>query len=64
MTALATRQFLDAPLFAVCGQNVRKVREKVYGPNDLASKETQTDDIFLDEKTVKKLQRVWKKLKC
>jgi hypothetical protein len=35
---------LAPPLFAVCGQNIRKVKRKVYGPNDLVSTESQTDE--------------------
>ena len=30
--------------FAICGQNVRKVKRKVYGPGDLESKGSQTDE--------------------
>jgi hypothetical protein len=37
-------QFLEAPLFAICGQNKRKVKKKIYGPNDLVSVESQTDE--------------------
>jgi hypothetical protein len=55
---------LDLPLFAVCGQNIRKVRKKIYGLDDLVTKETQTEEdyVFYDEKTVKKLQNAWRKL--
>jgi hypothetical protein len=35
---------LKPPLFAVCGQNVRKVKKKIYGPDDLVTVETQTDE--------------------
>jgi hypothetical protein len=35
---------LEPPLFAICAQNIRKVPKKVYGPLDLVSSETQTDD--------------------
>jgi hypothetical protein len=38
-----TRQFSEAPLLAVCGQNIRRVRKKIYGPLDLVSSEAQTD---------------------
>jgi hypothetical protein len=38
---------LEVPILAdcgqYCGQNVRKVRKKNYGPNDLVSVESQTD---------------------
>ena len=36
--------FLEPPLFAICGQNIRMVPKKIYGPLDLVSSETQTDD--------------------
>jgi hypothetical protein len=36
--------FVEAPLFAICGQNIRKVKKKNYGPNDLVSVESQTDE--------------------
>jgi hypothetical protein len=36
--------FLEPPLFAICGQNIRKVIRKTYGPNDLVSVESQTDE--------------------
>jgi hypothetical protein len=61
-------QFLEAPLFAICGQNKRRVKKKVYGPNDLVSVESQTDEtlesdeIVLDENTEKKLRRLWRQL--
>ena len=29
--------------FAICGQNIRRVKKKIYGPWDLESRETQTD---------------------
>jgi hypothetical protein len=35
---------LEAPIFAICGQNIRKVIRKTYGPNDLVSVESQTDE--------------------
>jgi hypothetical protein len=31
-------------LFAVCGMNVRKQIKKKYGPNDLVTVGTQTDE--------------------
>jgi hypothetical protein len=57
--------FAVCPLLAVCGQNIRKVRKKIYGPDDLVSKETQTEEdyVFYDEKTMKKLQNAWRKLR-
>jgi hypothetical protein len=64
MNALAPGPFLDPPLFAVCGQNVRRMRKKIYGPGDLATKETQTEEayFYLDEKAVKRLKNAWRKL--
>ena len=37
-------QVLAPPLFAVCRQNIRRVKRKFYGPNDLVSTGSQTDD--------------------
>jgi hypothetical protein len=34
---------LEDLLFAICGQNIRKVKKKAYGPNDLVLVESQTD---------------------
>ena len=34
---------LEVIIFAECGQNIRRVRKKTYGPNDLVSVESQTD---------------------
>jgi hypothetical protein len=33
------------PLFAITGMNVRMMRKKIYGPNDLATVETQTNEL-------------------
>ncbi len=30
-------------MLAVCGQNIRRVRKKLYGPLDLVSSESQTE---------------------
>jgi hypothetical protein len=38
-----TRLFSEAPLLALCGQNIRRVKKKIYGPLDLVSHESQTD---------------------
>jgi hypothetical protein len=35
--------FSEAPLGAICGQNKRMVKKKLYGPLDLVSSESQTD---------------------
>jgi predicted GIY-YIG superfamily endonuclease len=53
------------PLLAVCGQNIRKVPKKTYGPDDLVSVETQTEENYAvyDEKTMKNLQNAWRKLR-
>jgi hypothetical protein len=44
---------------------VRKMLKKVYGPGDLATKETQTveSEFYYDEEAVKRLKRAWKKIK-
>ncbi len=43
---LAMMPDMEHPLFgfAIRGQNVRKVKKKVYGPGDLVSRESQTDE--------------------
>jgi hypothetical protein len=72
-------QVLAPPLFAVCGQNIRKVKRKVYGPNDLVSTESQTDDtddkffqlgvvqptqtLVFDKDKDRKLRNMFRKLK-
>jgi hypothetical protein len=38
-----TSLFSEAPLGAICGQNIRMVKKKLYGPLDLVSNEAQTD---------------------
>jgi hypothetical protein len=45
-TDFAMMPDMEHPLFgfAVCGQNIRKVKRKVYGPGDLVSTESQTDE--------------------
>ena len=72
---------MEHPLFgfAICGQNVRKVKRKVYGPGDLVSRGSQTDEtvanlfqfqaiappqtIILDKEKDKKLRALYRKLK-
>jgi hypothetical protein len=60
-----TRAILGLPLFAVCGQNVRRQLKKNYGPHDLATRGTQTDDsdvtyyYYDDDDIVKRMRRVW-----
>jgi hypothetical protein len=65
--------------FAICGQNVRKVKKKFYGPGDLESRETQTDEIWpclfvfqakapsqtliLDKERDRRMRALFKKLK-
>ena len=80
-TELAMMTDMEHPLFgfAVCGQNVRKVKKKVYGLGDLVSRESQTDEtvdslfqfqaiappqtLVLDKEKDKKLRALYKKLK-
>jgi hypothetical protein len=33
----------EAPLGAICGLNIRRVKKQIYGPLDLVSSEAQTD---------------------
>ncbi len=65
--------------FAICGQNVRKVQKKKYGPGDLESTETQTDEtwpcrfvfqakapshtLILDKERDRRMRALFKKLK-
>jgi hypothetical protein len=72
-------QVLAPPLFAVCGQNIRRVKRKFYGPNDLVSTESQTDDtddkffqrrviqptqtLVFDKDKDRKLRNMFRKLK-
>jgi hypothetical protein len=37
------RVFAEAPLLAICGQNKRMIKKKIYGPLDLVSSESQTE---------------------
>jgi hypothetical protein len=53
---------------AICGLNKRRVMRKVYGPDDLVSVQSQTDETLesdefvLDENTERKLRRLWRNL--
>jgi hypothetical protein len=78
-TGLEMMPVLEPPLFAVCGQNIRNAKRKVYGPNDLVSTESQTDEtddkffqlefiqppqtLVFDKEKDRKLRSMYRKLK-